>query len=380
MPRARGMVLTERDRALLGYIGVARYATAAQVHRLIAPGHDKAIASRRLARLCERGPNPGDDPYLRRIEYRRSDALPFPVWTLTPRGRAVAAETAPGPVASVESGVGVQFVERVLALNEVLLGIVLGLRRSESAPPGELPFQWRVAGEPIRFETYDRHLARTQPSVLRPDAIVELRAPGRQRRVFLELETGLLGLEPAATRTAHLERRIDRYAMFFSAFAGHSDRTWYETAFPDRLRAEVILLVPSDARLARVERVVSDRTRTGGLRFGLRALTIDRAAGAMAAAAGAPPSSAPAPTAAPITAPAVRTVRIDARLSEQLLDGLVLFIESYKRLRSDTAKHAASCPTRFQPPPVPAEELNAFCDRLRHDVLGYPRVMPKGTP
>ncbi len=63
---------------------------AAQAHRLIAPGHDKAIASRRLARLCERGPNPGDDPYLRQIEYRRSDALPFPVWTLTPRGRAIA--------------------------------------------------------------------------------------------------------------------------------------------------------------------------------------------------------------------------------------------------------------------------------------------------
>lgn len=88
MPRAKGMVLTARDRALLGYLGVARYATAAQVHRLIAPGRDKAIASRRLARLCERGPKPGDDPYLRRIEYRRTDALPFPVWMLTP--------TAPG--------------------------------------------------------------------------------------------------------------------------------------------------------------------------------------------------------------------------------------------------------------------------------------------
>jgi hypothetical protein len=276
------MVLTQRDRALLGYLGVARYATAAQVHRLIAPGRDKAIASRRLARLCERGPNPGDDPYLRRIEYRRTDALPFPVWMLTPRGRAVAAEAAPGPVAAVESGVGVQFVERVLAL-EVLLGMVLHLRGPEAAPLSAQPFQWRVACEPIRFETYDRHQGRTQPSVLRPDAILELTAPGRQRRLFLELETGLLGLEPAATRTGHVERRIDRYATFFTGFANHTDRTWYETAFPDRRRPELILLVHSDARLARVERVISERTRGAELRFGLRTLTIASAGGALAA-------------------------------------------------------------------------------------------------
>ena len=51
MPRQKGMVLTERDRALLGYLGVARYVTAAQAHRLLAPSHDKAVASRRLARL-----------------------------------------------------------------------------------------------------------------------------------------------------------------------------------------------------------------------------------------------------------------------------------------------------------------------------------------
>jgi hypothetical protein len=106
------MVLTERDRALLGYLGVTRYATAAQVHRIIAPGHDKAIASRRLARMCERGPNPGDDPYLRRIEYRRADALPFPVWTLTRadgqsrrrprRGRSL--PSSPASASSLSSG------------------------------------------------------------------------------------------------------------------------------------------------------------------------------------------------------------------------------------------------------------------------------------
>jgi hypothetical protein len=357
------MVLTERDRALLGYLGVARFATAAHVHRLIAPGHDKAIASRRLSRLCERGPGPGDDPYLRRIEYRRTDALPFPVWTLAPRGRAIAEEVAPGPIAaSAEPGVGVQFVERVLALDEVLLGLVVALRRSESAWLRDLPFRWRAAGEPIRFETYDRKTGRSDPALLRPDAILELGTPGRRRRLFLELESGLHGLEPGERRTAHVERRIDRYATFFSGFTSNTDRTWYETAFPDLLRPELVLVVHSAARLTQVERLIAERTRGAELRFGLRAFTVESAAAALAAAAGAPSA-----------APDVRTVRIDAELVRRLGDGLDLFIQSVRALQVAGADHNKVCPT-FYMPALPADELNAFCRRLRHDVLGVPRA------
>ena len=213
MPRMKGMVLTERDKALLGYLGVARYVTAAQAHRLIAPGRDKAIISRRLARLCERGPQPGDDAYLRRVEYQRSNGLPFPVWALTPHGRAVAEAAAPGPVAAVQAGVGVQFVERVVALNEILLALVLATRRSESAPLTTLPFRWRVADEPIRFEVFDRPTSRARPALLRPDAILDL--PGRQRRIFLDAETGSSGLAPRDAREAHAKRRLERYVTFF---------------------------------------------------------------------------------------------------------------------------------------------------------------------
>jgi hypothetical protein len=83
MPRMKGMVLTERDRALLGYLGVARYVTANQAHRLLAPGHDKAITSRRLARLCEAGSSPGEDAHLRTASRSRSGrsrltAAPWP--------------------------------------------------------------------------------------------------------------------------------------------------------------------------------------------------------------------------------------------------------------------------------------------------------------
>ena len=213
MPRQKGMVLTERDRALLGYLGVARYVTGAQAHRLLAPGHDKAITSRRLARLCELGPNPGDDAYLRRLEYRRSNSLPFPVWTLTPHGRALAEPLAPGPVAAVQPGVGILFIERILALNELLIALILAARRSESAPLADLPFRWCVADQPLRFETFDRVYMTRRPAVLRPGAVIDL--PRTRNRIFLEPELGTTSLAPADPRQGHVKRRLERYVEFF---------------------------------------------------------------------------------------------------------------------------------------------------------------------
>lgn len=377
MPRAKGMVLTERDRALLGYLGVARYVTAAQVHGLMAPGHDKAIASRRLARLCERGPNPGDDPYLRRIEYRRTDALPFPVWTLTPRGRAVAGDSAPGPVAAVEPGAGVQFVERVLALNEILLGLLLALRNSETAPLTTLPFRWRAAADPLRFVTYDRALGRSRPALLRPDAILDV--PSRRRRFFLEAETGSRGLAPAGPRDGHVTRRLSRYGTFFMGFADRAgdverdrDRTWYRAAFQDGFDAEVIVLVQSEARRAHVERVIRDYVgRSGHLHA--RALSLSSAASELK------PLVAPAPSpiqltnvAAPAT-PRMRTVAIDAGLAKRLDEGLNLFVTTYNAITRAARAHAAVCPTRYKPDLGPAQDLNAFRELLLYEILGYPR-------
>ena len=198
MPRQKGMVLTERDRALLGYLGVARYVTAAQAHRLLAPGHDKAVTSRRLARLCEDGPTPGDGAYLRRLEYRRANSLPFPVLQLTPHGRAVAEPVAPGPVAAVQGGVTMAFISRVLAMNELLIALVVASRRSEAAPLTELPFRWRVGDEPLRFEVYDRVQYGVRPAILRPAAVIDFTAA--RRRIFLEPELGTASLAPTDPR------------------------------------------------------------------------------------------------------------------------------------------------------------------------------------
>ncbi len=378
MPRMKGMVLTERDRALLGYLGVARYVTAAQAHRLIAPGRDQAITSRRLARLCELGPNAGDDPFLRRLEYRRGNGLPFPVWTLTPHGRAVAELVAPGPVAANHGDVGIRFVERVLALNEVLLSLVLAARRSETAPLSGLPFRWLVPDEPLRFEVYERYHT-TRPAILRPGAIIDF--PQARRRVFLEPELGATSLVPVDPREAHVKRRLERYSTFFVSYADRNrDRSWYQAAFPDDFYPEVLVLARTEGRRVRIERHIKGWFR-GDADYGLRAVTFPDAIASLTrlvtqsastAAQGAPDPTRTGGRSTP-AAPPVRTVAIDADLARRIRNGMTLFVETYNSIRKETSAHSQVCPTGFRPAPGPVAELNAFNDLVWHDILGVPR-------
>ena len=212
---------------------------------------------------------------------------------------------------------------------------------------------------------------------MRPDA---LDLPGRQRRIFLDAETGSSGLAPRDAREAHAKRRLERYVTFFNGFADQDmTRTWYRAAFRDGFAPEVVFLVVSDARRARVERVIHDTMGSGQHRFGVRVLTLASAAVALAplvAAPGTPSATGPGP--ARVDTPGVRTVRIEPDVARRLTDGLQLFVRSYNSLRHDTVAHAGVCPVRYSPPPCPVAELNAFRELLLHDILGNPRDPPKG--
>jgi hypothetical protein len=96
MPNPKGAILTDRDRALLAYMAVARYASAEQVHRLFFDGSSKKQTYRRLAKLCHPGARPGEGACLRRLQYRRVDGAPVPVWALAPYGRSIAEHEVPG--------------------------------------------------------------------------------------------------------------------------------------------------------------------------------------------------------------------------------------------------------------------------------------------
>jgi hypothetical protein len=263
-------------------------------------------------------------------------------------------------------------------VNELLLSLVLALRKSEVTLLSALPFRWRPSDEPLQFLVRDSRLGRSRPALLRPDAILDV--PGQRRRLFLQAETGLHGLAPASPRETHALRRVERYATFFVALADRDRRlTWYRAAFGDDFAPELVLLFQSETRRARVERVVQENIR--GIE--VRALTFAGAAAALAPIV-APPAATPADagiSAAPRRAEtAVRMIAISADLANRLQRGLNLYVETYNSMRKLLTAHAVTCPSRFDLTPGPIAELTAFSDTIWYEILGEPREAPKGRP
>jgi len=280
---ARGAILTLRDKALLSYVGIARYATADQVHRLFFEGRSKKQTYRRLAKLCAPGGGLGQGACLRRLEFRRSEGTGVPVWALSSFGRGIAGQCVPYLRPPAAHDIGHRFLEHTLLLNEVLVELVLKLRAFDIAPLAELPFRWH--SEDDETLQFTRHVgperARAQ-SVLKPDAILEI--PARRRRLFLEAETGTQSIPTAhPARSGAIVVKVRRYADFF---IGRSDRapvTWYRAAFPDAFTPQVVFLVHSKERKARVEAAVAgELTRGHQEYFKVLVLTFAEAASVLA--------------------------------------------------------------------------------------------------
>jgi Replication-relaxation len=139
MPGPAGYVRTLRDDRLLAYLGIARYASADQLHRLFFDGASKKQTYRRLAKLCEPGGQPGEGPCLRRLAYRRRDGMEVPVWALAPFGRGVASKQVPWLRPPAATDIGARFLEHTLVLNDVLASLIAALRAGASATLYDLP-------------------------------------------------------------------------------------------------------------------------------------------------------------------------------------------------------------------------------------------------
>ena len=289
MPNPKGAVLTERDRALLAYVGIARYASAEQVHRLFFDGSSRKQTYRRLAKLCTRGSRLGQDACLRRLQYRRRDGTAVPVWALTGYGRGLAEVAVSYLRPPAASDVGHRFLEHTLLLNDVLAGLVAALRASPEAPLSSLPFQWLSENDGVlEFEVRGRDLMTPDRAVLKPDAIVEI--PKRGRRLFVEAETGTQSIATAhPDRTGAVLSKLQRYAAYFTDFAPREQRTWYARAFSDGYLPRLVFVVHSRERKQRVTQAVerwlaSFRAKESGfpLRFQALVLTFAEAASALA--------------------------------------------------------------------------------------------------
>ncbi len=384
MPNARGVVLTDRDRALLAYVGVARYASADQVHRLIAPVHSKKLVYRRLAKLCLPGGRPGEGACLRRLHYRRYEGTSVPVWALTPYGRSLVAPALPWLPAPPAKDVGARFLEHTLLLNGVLLDLVLALRRSETVPLAELPFRWRAENdEVLQFRALGRHLDDSHQAVLKPDAILEV--PGRGRRLFIEAETGTQSIVTAhPERTGAILSKLQRYRQYFDVLSDDRKTTWYGRAFPDGFVPRLVFLVHSADRRQRVERAVKVgldgttfpeiRARMEHRAFEVMVLTFDEAAGrllayfqdrlagvrAAAPCPSAPPATPkppPATVAPPLAPPPRFALAVDERELRLLRDSLQRVDEALSDAYDAIDRHQRAGDCRFDLDGLPRTDI-----------------------
>jgi hypothetical protein len=368
--RVKGTILTERDRALLAYVGVARYLSAHQAHRLVIESPNRKLAYRRLMKLCTAGSNPGDAPYLRRLEFRRPEGTAVPVWALAPAGRVLAEASVPYLRPPAQKDVGHQFLEHTLLLNDVLVDLAVALRSSPSAPVTELPFRWICEDDGVlEFEMFHRHTGVTSPAVLKPDAILEV--PGRERRMFLEAETGAHSI--ASANPSHhgaVLHKLQRYAHFFTAIAGDGPATYHARSFPDGLFPVLVFLVHSPERKRRVEKATKDwlgAQRSSSFR--VRVLTFDEAAGVLATFIRGGRTVPAGPRYA-------GAGQLDGARSRQLREGYNALAEALNATRRAIAEHNARGGCHVALPPAPVEALRALKDLIRHDLLGEPRPAP----
>ena len=100
----------------------------------------------------------------------------MPVWALSGYGGSLVVPRVPWLLPPAANDVGARFLEHTLLLNDVLMGLVLRLRAGRSAPLAALPFQWLSEDDGVlEFEKYERTTHKTYQSVLKPDAVVDVR-------------------------------------------------------------------------------------------------------------------------------------------------------------------------------------------------------------
>jgi hypothetical protein len=371
MARVRGAVLTERDRILLSYLAIARYASTLQLHRLVADGRDISIMYRRLRRLSANVNRPGESPCVRRLKFKRDEGTAVAVWTLTQYGRAQAEDAVPYLRPPGRADVGAQFLQHTLVLNDVLVELILALRRSPDSPLAELPFRWLCENdELLEFSVFRHDLGQPRASVLKPDAILEM--PGPRRRLFLEAETGAQSIATSdPLRHGAVLKKLERYGRFIAGLVpGAGPTTFYGAAFPDGFSSELVFLVHSGGRKAKVEAAIREWSRGRGLEeLVVRVLTFREAPVEIVTLLGGRVAATRTP----------RLVAIDDHRARRLREGFNAVAGALNAARRAVAEHNATCGRRLALPPAPMAELKDLRDLIKHDLLGEPPPPKRDT-
>jgi len=299
--------LTDRDRDLLGLLAMARYLTAAQVHRLAFPGKNISVTYRRLAKLSSGGAQAG---FIRQRFFRNYDGERVTVWAITPHAMSAALARCADLPDLPKHDVGAQFLEHLLQLNELLIAL---WSNGKACPRAAHPALRWIPSDRVRllWNEWEVRDGRKQQRVIQPDAVLELTQ--QRRRFFLECEMGTQpiskgqGNAPGATIA-----KAERYQTYL-AEASAADRrlTHYQAQHPDHFAVEVLFLVLTPGRAASVNTALKSwrATLQGPRPAIIRALTFEAAAAELRHVAGLQGALRPNPaqTAFGGTAPAPKT-------------------------------------------------------------------------
>ena len=276
--------LTTRDKDLLAHVSVARYLSGEQLRRLVFSGKkatteqigrdagkesSAVVCRRRLKGLCSER---GGAAYLRRLSFRNADNQFVAVFAATTLGYGVASQLLGRAVPQPAEDVTKLVLARIVRLNELYLALAQG------RPATNAPFAW-VASHAIDLPSWEElnvARGRKEKRRLAPDAVVELLA--EKARVFVDDEMGL-GPLPRSAENAHAWAlsRLNRYASFLMQ---GGDRTLYAQKYPDRWRAELVVLAHSEERASSLTQVIAEWQKVNrSVPLVARALTMRHAAG-----------------------------------------------------------------------------------------------------
>jgi len=279
--------LTDRDKDLLGLLVLARYLTAAQVHRLAFTGKHASVPYRRLLKLSQAN---GQPAFLRQRFFRTYDGNRVAVWAPTPYAMPAALTRAPQLPELPKHDVGAHFLEHLIQLNELLVALWRSGPRCPSAT--HLSFRW-IPSDRVRlvWGEWEMREGRRQQHVIQPDAVLEL--PLQRRRYFLECEMGTQLISPgeAGAPGATLSK-AQRYQTFLTDAAGMDvRRTHYQTQYPDAFSTEVLFLVLTPGRARSVNTALDSwRSKLDGRKPStMRAITFDEAGSELRRSVGLPP-------------------------------------------------------------------------------------------
>src|SRR5207302_1589283 len=163
-------------------------------------------------------------------------------WALGEHGYQLAERQMSRPIRRPLKDVGAAFLEHTLDLNQLYCDMAR-LESREGSARAPRTFRW-VSSESSTLpwtEIDDRGTHR--PRRIAPDARID--APVQRLRFFLEYETGSQPITSLASNGSSV-MKLRRYGEFISG-VGDAGRPFYQLAFPDSWRAELLFVVATTA-------------------------------------------------------------------------------------------------------------------------------------